>query len=52
MRENHHDNYPEVLSDISGREEIESWTSIRHLLIKVVDEDEDPQSAIASTFAG
>ena len=52
IRENHYDNYPEVLGEISGREDVESWRSIRHLLIKIVDEEEDPQSAFASTFAG
>ena len=42
MRGNHYDNYPEVIGDISGREEVESWRSIRHLLMKIVEEDEDP----------
>ena len=51
MRENHYDNYPEVIGEISGRKEVESWRSIRHLM-KIVEEDEDPQSAFASTYAG
>ena len=50
MRENHYDHYPDVIGEISGK--VESWRSIRHLLMKVVEEDEDPQSAFASTYAG
>ena len=52
MRENHYDNYPEVIGEISDREEFESWRSMGHLLMKIVEEDEDPQSAFASTYAG